>query len=150
MCQHDYLLPPQLAKRLLYSRFINTKGQRGKNIPADLYNEHLNKACNTALGHLGQNTSINHIQVVSRSLGTLLPILENFDRENAISLNRGKHVCPSLKKDIHLIVGQLIQSEVFKYKKGRVYKSFKTIKPGLHVNPKDEIIDWISSNMPCT
>ena len=73
--------PLQLAKQLLYSRFVNTRGQRGKNIPADLHNEHLNKACKTALGHLGPNTSINHIQVVSRSLGTLVPtcILENFE-----------------------------------------------------------------------
>ena len=46
----------QLAKRLLCSRFVNTRGQRGKNIPATLHNEHLNKACKTVLGHLGPNT----------------------------------------------------------------------------------------------
>ena len=54
--------------------FVNTRGQRGKNIPADLHNEKPNKACKKALGHLGPNTSINHIQVVLRSLGTLVPI----------------------------------------------------------------------------
>ena len=48
LCQHDYLLPPQQAKWLLYSRFVNTRGIQGRNIPADLHNEQLNKACKNA------------------------------------------------------------------------------------------------------
>ena len=33
----------QLAGELLNGRFINTQGEPGKNIPTDLYMEHLNR-----------------------------------------------------------------------------------------------------------
>ena len=38
LAQHAFLLPDQL----LWSRFINTHGVPGKNIPCNLYMEHLN------------------------------------------------------------------------------------------------------------
>ena len=32
-----------LAHQVMWHRFVNTKGGMGKNIPCDLYNEHVNR-----------------------------------------------------------------------------------------------------------
>ena len=53
LAQHAFLLPPRIGDQLLWSRFINTHGVPGKNIPCDLHMEHLNrvlKNCHPASG----------------------------------------------------------------------------------------------------
>ena len=37
------VLSPQLVHRILWDRFVNTRGGLGHNVPCDLYNEHVNK-----------------------------------------------------------------------------------------------------------
>ena len=41
--QYHYLMSQRMQTQLLYSRFINTHGIKGKNIPCDLHMEHLNR-----------------------------------------------------------------------------------------------------------
>ena len=55
VCQYYYELSPQQAEQLLYSRFVNTKGVRGRNIPLDLHQEHLNRLCKDCVKGLGSN-----------------------------------------------------------------------------------------------
>ena len=55
LAQYYILLPPRLGQQLIWSRFINTHGQPGKNIPCDLHLEHLNRALKTAICGLGAN-----------------------------------------------------------------------------------------------
>ena len=102
-----------LAKQLLHSRFVNTRGIQERNIPADLHYEHLNKACKNSIGGFGSNLSTERIQMVGRSLGTLVPILDSFDIENNVSKSYGHHAPVSSEEDITILVNQLQQSEVF-------------------------------------
>ena len=44
-----YLLPQRLPQQLMWSRFVNTTGKPGCNIPCDLFMEHLNRACKTSI-----------------------------------------------------------------------------------------------------
>lgn len=37
------VLSPNLTHQVKWNRFINTKGGPGRNIPCDLYNEHMNQ-----------------------------------------------------------------------------------------------------------
>ena len=53
--QYYYGLPPRQAQQLLWSRFINTQGIHGKNIPMELHQEHLNRVCKTSIEALGPN-----------------------------------------------------------------------------------------------
>ena len=53
--QYFHDLPPQQPQQLLYSRFINTAGVRGWNIPLDLDQEHLNRLCKDCVKGLGSN-----------------------------------------------------------------------------------------------
>ena len=46
LAQEKYLLSPRMAMQLKWSRTINVHGRSGKNSPADLHMEHLNRECN--------------------------------------------------------------------------------------------------------
>ena len=52
LCQYHFLLSPRLAQQLLQSRFINTHGWPGHNIPCDLHMEHVYRPCKTAVSNL--------------------------------------------------------------------------------------------------
>jgi len=89
LLQHDFLLTPRLAEELIWSRFINTYRQAGKNIPNDLHCEHLNhKNC---ISHLGANKTESTICQVAQVLGTIQPVLSSFDSDNAIKANSSLH-----------------------------------------------------------
>ena len=52
--QHEF---PRLAQDLIQSRFINTHGGAGRNIPTDLFMEHLNRTLKDYMKGLGANIS---------------------------------------------------------------------------------------------
>ena len=52
LAQYQFILSPRKANQLLYSRFVNTQGRRGHNVPCDLHNEHLNRRLKTILRNL--------------------------------------------------------------------------------------------------
>ena len=78
--QYYYGLPPRHAQQLLWSRFINTRGIHGKNIPMDLHQEHLNRVCKTSIEALGPNKRGEGIVRCSKALA----------RHHAIIINAGK------------------------------------------------------------
>lgn len=47
LLQANASLSPNLAHQVMWHRFVNTKGGMGKNIPCDLYNEHVTHAHST-------------------------------------------------------------------------------------------------------
>ena len=55
LLQKQYLLSPRKAAQLTWSRFVNTQGQIGCNLPCDLHMEHLNRRLKEVLQHLGSN-----------------------------------------------------------------------------------------------
>ena len=77
-------LPGRISNQMIWSRFVNTKGVPGGNIPADLFNEHLNRLCKEAVKSLHSNKTKEGIVRVGKALGTLLPILRKFDSDNCV------------------------------------------------------------------
>ena len=43
LAQQKFILSPRLSHQLLWSRFVNTSGKEGSNVPCDLHMEHLNR-----------------------------------------------------------------------------------------------------------
>ena len=82
--QYYYGLLSRHAQQLLWSRFINTQGIHGKNIPMDLHQKHLNRVCKTSIEALGPNKRGGGIVRCSKALGTMQLMLENFDRDNTV------------------------------------------------------------------
>ena len=57
-------LSPRQAMQLMWSKFINTHGRPGGNIPADLHMEHINRACKTVMKNLGSNLTEKSLEWV--------------------------------------------------------------------------------------
>ena len=94
------------------------KDNRGN---ADLHNEHLNRACKNAIGGLGSNTSVQRIELVSKSIGTVALVIDNYDNKNAVTPSSGRHAEASsykdVNKDVNLLVKQLQESIIYHTKK---------------------------------
>ena len=53
-------------------------------MPVDLHMEHLNKIAKDAL-NIGSNKSQKSIQRIGRAIGTLSPVMDNFDAINNVT-----------------------------------------------------------------
>ena len=65
-----------------------------------------------AIRNLGANKTKNAITLIGRAIGTIAPVLQQFDQENEVASTSGAHRMASLKKDRNIIVGELVKSEV--------------------------------------
>ena len=144
-CYHD--LPPQQAEQMLYSRFVNTKGVKGRNIPLDLHQEHLNRLCKDCVKGLRSNKTKDAIVRCGKALGTLNTVLNNFDENNNVPTVSDAHHSPSFKQDLNLIVEELQQTKVFDVIPNRTHKSFKNPRDVLHAKSTEEVIDWVSEHL---
>ena len=80
--QFHFLLPKRLAEQLKWSRYVNTRGVIGGNIPTDLHLEHLNRHLKDMLPNLMSNITFKAINPVSRSLGIVHHVCEAFEHQN--------------------------------------------------------------------
>ena len=123
------LATPRVAAQMTWSRVVNTRGQPGHNIPADLQNEHLNRSLKEAVSGLGANVMQQTVLQCGRSLSGILKVCNQFDQQNRLYVESSTHRCPSSVKDEQLIIDELIKSRVFHYTPGRRHHTFRGIKP---------------------
>ena len=143
--QQSYALSPRLSAELLWSRFINVHGRPGENIPADLHMEHLNRLVKEAIKNLGSNKTEHAIMRIGRAIGTLAPVLQQFDQENQVRSVSGAHQRASYDKDRNIIVCELLKSEVFITTPGRKHNSFPNPAHVLHTKKRT----YALVNYPC-
>ena len=129
--QYEYQLTPRQSEELIWSRFVNTRGVRGRNIAADLHLEHLNRVCKESIRGLGANKTEAAITRVAKALGTLSPILEQFDNDNRVSTVSGAHCTPGFEKDRDRILLHLQQYNISALP-GRCHSSFPKPRHVLH------------------
>ena len=146
--QYQYGLPPRQAQQLIWNRFVNTQGVRGKNIPLDLHQEHLNRICKTSIACLGANKSEDAIARCGKALGTMHRLLEQFDGDNAVGDAGGAHQKPSYKRDLNIILKELQQCIVFQVILGRAHISFSKPTNIIHAKPSQSSITWITTHLP--
>lgn len=96
--------------QLLTSRFINTKGRVGCNLPSDLHMEHLNRRLKEIIHHQGSNIKPSTLVTSSRVIGIVDDICKSFESE----VRRGKqrsdvHHKPSSVRDLEKLKKNLWQ-----------------------------------------
>ena len=143
LMQHDYILSERQAAEMLWSRFINTHGQQGKNIPNDLHCEHLNRVCKDAIRSLHTNKTEKAVRRVSRSLGVMVPILSQFDNENGVAKESGLHKTTSYENDMTIVIKDLQTYDVFSSTYRRKHASFPKPRHPLFKHSKSDLKDWI-------
>ena len=55
LAQQKFVCSSRLSHQLMWSRFVNTSGKKGHNIPCDLHMEHLNRVLKDSIKCLGAN-----------------------------------------------------------------------------------------------
>ena len=142
-------LPPRQVQQLVWSRFVNTLGWAGRNVPADLHMEHLNRACKTAVSSLGANCTPRAIVRVGKCIGTLVKATQHFDGITSVSATHSAHSKAKLEKDIAKVVYELFNTvHVFEVRLGRFHPSFRNITSEIFLSQtKDKLIDWIKSHI---
>ncbi len=138
-----YKLTPWQSAELIWSRFINIHGLPGRNIPADLHQEHLNRVCKEAIRGLGVKQTEKAITRIGKALGTVSPVLDQFDKDNKVPNCSGIRTVPSSEKDIQLIIHQLQRSGV----PGRKHSTFPKPRDVLHAKDHSELLQWIMEHM---
>lgn len=144
LCQYEYELTPRQAQELIWSRFVSTHNAPGHNIPGDLHQEHLNRVVKDSIRGLHANKTEKAITRVGKTLGTLSPLLDNFDHVNMVRKASGAHKAPRFTKDRDLIVQHLQKCNIFTCHEGRSHSSFPKPRDVLHSLNHDKIIDWMS------
>ena len=147
--QHQYLFTPRQAKQLLCSRFINTQGLKGKNIECDLHMEHLNRLCKDAIRDLGPNKTVKSIMRAAKALGTIDPVISNFDAENHIDEQSGSHKKDKGLADMKKLCNDLSNYKVFSLQHGRLpHPSFLKPPHLLHSRSKEILLVYIEQHIP--
>ena len=101
--------------QLMWSRFINTHGRPGGNIPADLHMEHINRACKTVMKNLGSNLTEKSLEWVDVLVHAVVNVTNRFDSETGVVPENALHSVASVQKDLD---AQLTQKDVFEDSKG--------------------------------
>ena len=146
-CLFKLTLPPRLKQQLLYSRFVNTQGVAGANIPLDLHVEHINRVVKTAIYNQTSNLSPTAVIRTSRCTGTFVNIGKQFDKVSHLHRQSSAHSKARHNQDIARIVKQLHDtSHVFDYMPRRQHTHFKSLHCSVIAAAKqerDEIEKWI-------
>lgn len=136
-----------IKEQITWSRTVNSRGSKGKNIPVDLYNEHLNRTLKDSILGLGANVTKERIVDTSKSIERLSQICASADSELGIAPTSSHHTRHSSEKDKQLIIDELSRkSRVFEYVPGRVHPLYRSIEPCIAKTvDADKLIKWITT-----
>ena len=144
LAELEWILPSRQVMQVKFSRFVNTNGRQGCNIPSDLYMEHLNRMVKNCITHLGANKTESSIQRVGKCIGLIDELTESFDNWNNLPTSSMHHPVPISVKDRDQIIQVLQQVDVFTVHAGRQHTNFKNFScnPMKNVDKK-EIELWM-------
>ena len=80
---------------------------------------------------------------VGRALGTLAPVLDQFDTENCVQTSSSRYWKLAATTDISLTVEELMASHSFSVERGWKMNQFKITNHLLRSERKKDLIEWI-------
>ena len=145
----NFLTTERLAKQIVTSRFINSKGRIGCNIPCNLHLEHLNKWLKSIISHCGSNIHPQSLICASKAIGIVDEIRHRVNDTLASKSHSDSHNKPKTKKDFNRVCEVLCIMTVFNEMSSSSRKhSTITVKRGLLESSNPEVIkDWIKHNI---
>ena len=122
------VLSPQLAHQVLWDRFVNTHGGAGRNIPCDLYNEHVVRLVKGVISSMGANLTEKALQRAARSVSTLHSVCKTFDKESSVPVTTSAHSTRTDKTDVQKVMKAVQDNDLLTITEGRSHRSFKTMR----------------------
>ena len=147
LLQCHFLLSNRKSAQVKYSRFVNTQGRQGCNIPCDLHMEHLNRRLKSIIRNMGSNIQPPSLVRAAKSVGVVHNVCSLFEEEMRGQKEPSRHAIPSAFKDMKLMVDQLKECQVFNSHPNRSHPSFH-FKHGLlqHYN-EEKLLQWLAENV---
>lgn len=94
LMNYHFLSSERIAAQMATSRFINTKGREGCNMPCDLYLEHLNRRLKSIITRMESNVQPSSIIRAARAIG-VNNICQTFRDEVSVQSTSDIHRKPS-------------------------------------------------------
>ena len=129
--------------QLIWDRFVNTHGGMGHNLPCDLHNEHVNKALNGAIRHMGANFSQNVLTNVARSITYMVSVSARFDQQCKVIESSMHTTCEDFD-DVNRVVGVVMHQNLWEIHKGRKHSKFKVLSTDPLINlDRKKLEQWM-------
>ena len=126
-----------MSHHIKWERFVNVHAGPGRNIPCDLFNEHLNKLFKDIIAHMGANVTEKTVRRAARSVTTLTKVMQVFDKQTGIPVQKTAHADHQDDNDVSKVADVLIKENLLEIKSGRMLSQF----PGFDPNPLSGL-DW--------
>ena len=137
-------LQPYLVHQLTWGRFVNTHGGKGRNIPCDLHNEHINKLFKEMIGDMGANFTEEASTRAARSISTLERLAIQYERQTGIHPQTTAHSRRSDEKDVFTIVKAVQKARVLDVVSKRSHSKFHAFSANpLRKLDREKMIKWI-------
>ena len=104
------ILPPHLSHDLVWNRFVNSHGGCGRNIPCDLFNEHVNKVIKDIIKNMGPNLTEAALQRAARSVSAVKAICSQFDILSHVPASTSRHSTRATDQDVGRVVGCVLNN----------------------------------------
>ena len=146
LAQYHFCFSKRQAHQLVWGRFVNMHGLPAHNVPCDLYMEHLNRICKDAMKGLGANRAAKALVRVGKVVGKLDVIMKNFDEDNLLKEQSGRHKVASYKKDLKIVVKVLMTEKLLTQQLGasRYHASFKnTASNPFRSIDHEQLLSWM-------
>ena len=122
--QANITLSPNLAHQVIWNRFVNVKGGAGKNIPCDLFNEHVNKQLKIIICNMGSNLTETALQRAARSVTCLHNLCTNFDKQSGVPYRTSAHSTKSDLPDVKKVVNVVLNRKLLTNISSRGHRKF--------------------------
>lgn len=137
-------LSPHLSHHVIWDRFVNTRGGKGRSIPCDLHNEHINKHLKEIIANMGSNVTECALQRAARSVTALYRISKRFDERTNVPFETSAHSTRSDAHDLNKVVATVLSKNLLSILPKRKHSLFKS----MHLNPLhnwkiEEMKTWI-------
>lgn len=144
-------LPPSLSTQIKWNRFVNTHGGLGRNIPCNLYNEHINKLFKEIITNMGANLTDESMQRAARAVTTLQQTRSNVDKQTGVPVNTSAHsTCPD-DPDVLRVVSVVCKEELVEVKQGCHHSKFDRIPTNpLSQLKRENLQIWIDKKIKHT
>ena len=137
-------LQHNLVHQLTWGRFVNTQGGKGRNLPCDLYNEHVNRLYKQLIANMGANFTESASTHAARAVSSLERLALGFERQTGIHPEATAHSRKSDAKDVHIVVEVVLKARILEVIHKRCHSKFPDFSPNpLDRIDRDKMMKWI-------
>lgn len=87
------------------------------------------------------------IERVGKAIGTIAPLLEQYDEETNIKDVSGSHKRAKMSKDIEEVLGELTKYKAFSFIDERKHQTFSSPKDLLHAKSTTDLQEWMVNRL---